>query len=106
MYWPSQGKSSYCDNTVETLDISEYTDYTIRTFRITEVGDFLYWPSQGKNPYGDNTVETLDISEYTDYTIRTICSAVCNMSGYRCVSGCRSRGREFDHGLVPYFCGD
>ena len=22
------------------------------------------------------------------------------------VSGCRSRGREFDPGLVPYFCGD
>lgn len=35
-YWPSQGKNTYGDITVETLDISEYTDYTIRTFRITE----------------------------------------------------------------------
>ena len=29
--------------------------------------------------------------------------AVCNVSGYRCVSGCKSRGREFDRGPVPYF---
>ena len=34
------------------------------------------------------------------------CSAVGNMSGYRCVSDCRSRGREFDPGPVPYFRGD
>ena len=33
-------------------------------------------------------------------------SAVSNMSGYRCVSDCRSRGREFDPGPVPYFRGD
>ena len=33
-------------------------------------------------------------------------SAVCNMSGYRCVSDCISRGGEFDPGLVPYFRGD
>ena len=32
--------------------------------------------------------------------------AVGNVSGYRCVSDCRSRGREFDPGLVPYFRGD
>ena len=28
------------------------------------------------------------------------------MSGYRCVSDCRSRGREFDPCPVPYFRGD
>ena len=28
------------------------------------------------------------------------------VSGYRCVSDCRSRGREFDPGPVPYFRGD
>ena len=33
-------------------------------------------------------------------------SPVGNMSGYRCVSDCRSRGREFDPGPVPYFRGD
>ena len=33
-------------------------------------------------------------------------SAVGNVSGYRCVSDCRSRGPEFDPGLVPYFRGD
>ena len=33
-------------------------------------------------------------------------SAVGNMSGFRCVSDCRSRGREFDPGPVPYFRGD
>ena len=30
-------------------------------------------------------------------------SAVGNVSGYRCVSDCRSRGCEFDPGPVPYF---
>ena len=33
-------------------------------------------------------------------------SAVGNVSGYRCVSDCRSRGREFDPSPVPYFSGD
>ena len=33
-------------------------------------------------------------------------SAVGNVSGYGCVSDCRSRGRELDPGLVPYFRGD
>ena len=33
-------------------------------------------------------------------------SAVGNVSGYRCVSDCHSRGREFDPGPVPYFRGD
>ena len=28
------------------------------------------------------------------------------VSGYRCVSDCISRGREFDPGPVPYFRGD
>ena len=33
-------------------------------------------------------------------------SAVGKVSGYRCVSDCISRGREFDPGPVPYFRGD
>ena len=33
-------------------------------------------------------------------------SAVGNVSGYRCVSDCRSRGGEFNPGPVPYFRGD
>ena len=33
-------------------------------------------------------------------------SAVGNLSGNRCESDCRSRGREFDPGPVPYFRGD
>ena len=33
-------------------------------------------------------------------------SAVGNVSGNRCQSDCRSRGREFDSGRVPYFRGD
>ena len=33
-------------------------------------------------------------------------SAVGNVSGYRCVSDCRSRGCELDPGPVPYFRGD
>ena len=33
-------------------------------------------------------------------------SAVGHVSGNRCESDCRSRGREFDPGPVPYFRGD
>ena len=33
-------------------------------------------------------------------------SAASNVSGYICVSDCRSRGRKFDPGQVPYFRGD
>ena len=33
-------------------------------------------------------------------------SAVGNVSGNRCESDCRSRGREFDPGPVTYFRGD
>ena len=33
-------------------------------------------------------------------------SAVGNVSGNRCQSDCRSRGRQFDPGPVPYFRGD
>ena len=33
-------------------------------------------------------------------------SAVGKMSGYRCVSDCRSRDHEFDPSPVPYFRGD
>ena len=33
-------------------------------------------------------------------------SAVGNVSGYRCEADCRSRGREFHPGPVPYFHGD
>ena len=45
----------------------------------------------------------------TIFYINFICmprSAVGNMSGNRCESDCRSRGREFDPGPVPYFRGD
>ena len=34
------------------------------------------------------------------------CSAVGNVSDNRCESDCRSRGREFNLGPVPYLCGD
>ena len=33
-------------------------------------------------------------------------SAVGNVSDYRCVTDCRSRGSKFDPGPVPYFRGD
>ena len=44
--------------------------------------------------------------ENSVYSSGGLRSAVGNMSGYRCVSDCRPRGREFDPGPVPYFHGD
>ena len=39
----------------------------------------------------------------TQHQIARLCSAAGNVSGYRCLPDCRSRGREFDPGPVPYF---
>ena len=49
-------------------------------------------------------MDNLVISSIPNYTGPR--SAVGNVSGYGCVSDCRSRGREFDPGPVPYFRGD
>ena len=47
-----------------------------------------------------------DLVASETYFFTVPCSAVGNVSGNRCESDCRSRGREFDPGPVPYFCGD
>ena len=55
---------------------------------------------------GENLVTTL-VPSFLAHQSRTgPRSAVGNVSGYRCVSDCNSRGREFDPGPVPYFRGD
>ena len=47
------------------------------------------------------------IAHSTMYKRATLCRAtVGNVSGYRCMSDCRFRSREFDPGPVPYFRGD
>ena len=55
-----------------------------------------------------NCMSALSVCLFPLHTITTnkLRSAVGNVSGYRCVSDCRSRGREFDPGPVPYFRGD
>ena len=45
-------------------------------------------------------------TKVSNITFTGPCSAVGNVSGYRCMSDCRSRGREFDPSPVPYFRGD
>ena len=65
-------------------------------------------------PRGKKSRDTQsDVSKWTIYgkkipvvTDTGLRSAVGNVSGYRCMSDCRSRGREFDPGPVPYFRGD
>ena len=52
---------------------------------------------------GDRMIQTAEMHQLMMFQHY---SAVGNVSGYRCVSDCRSRGREFDPGLVPYFRGD
>ena len=59
----------------------------------------LHCPTIGNKQFAKITLFTLDTSTGPR-------SADGNVSGYRCVSDCRSRGREFDPGLVPYFRGD
>ena len=46
------------------------------------------------------------ISLLSDFCCTGPRSAVDNVSGYRCMSDCISRAREFDPGPVPYFRGD
>ena len=50
---------------------------------------------------------TAKLNSYPEISVHTgPRSAVGNVSGNRCESDCRSRGREFDPGPVPYFRGD
>ena len=69
------------------------------------------WPL-AKNLIEYGTISWMSSPHYVDQTSNhrqreTVPrSAVGNVSGYRCVSDCRSRGREFDPGPVPYFRGD
>ena len=44
---------------------------------------------------------TIECVRYSVHLYAGLRSAVGNVSGYRCVSDCRSRGREFDPGPVP-----
>ena len=44
----------------------------------------------------------LEHNPYHKYFVTGLRSAVGNVSGNRCESDCRSRGREFDPGPVPY----
>ena len=48
----------------------------------------------------------LNIEQYKSSAYHPESSAVGNVSGNRCESDCRSGGREFDPGPVPYFRGD
>ena len=56
--------------------------------------------------YCDNLLISFANSLVPDQAQTRPCSTVCNLSGNRCESDCRSRGREFNPGLVPYFRGD
>ena len=49
-----------------------------------------------------NLISAFDIHSL-DITIANLPSAAGNVSGNRCESDCRSRGREFDPGPVSYF---
>ena len=51
-----------------------------------------------------NAKTNMSSHQYTHFTGPR--SAVCNVSGNRCESDCRSRGCELGPGSVPYFCGD
>ena len=53
-----------------------------------------------------NIICTAKICNIPYILIARLRSTVGNVSGYRCASDCRSRGREFDPGPVPYFRGD
>ena len=54
----------------------------------------------------DSLAYKCSLDLYTHTVLTGPRSAVSNVSGYRCVSDCNSRGREFDPGPVPYFRGD
>ena len=70
---------------------------------------FFPWPEQALYAVASVFISP-DVSmlqNKSDIIVRTgPHSAVGNMSDYRCASDCRSRGREFDPGPVPYFRGD
>ena len=94
---------------------------TLHTFKNDscplQIRPFSRWPPKNKmaDTSHEDVCSNLVISQFlfiieqqTYYQIEAAGprSAVGNVSGYRCVSDCRSRGREFDPGPVPYFRGD
>ena len=73
-----------------------YDDYDLDRFPSDDISRVLFWFNQ-KWFYSDFSIKSCVIGPR---------SAVGNVSGYRCVSDCNSRGREFDPGPVPYFHGN
>ena len=61
-----------------------------RNEHLTEVGIFMWHTC------------TVDVLRFQILLATGPCSAVGDVSGYRGVSDCRSRGRQFDPGPVPY----
>ena len=94
-------------HTLKTIKMCLSTSFTLQKLSKLTVGKFHFCQ---KWCFGTNS------SHGVKFTKCEICgstepstgprSAVGNVSGYRCVSDCRSRGREFDPGPVPYFRGD
>ena len=73
-----------------------------RTYTVRQAARYINsQPSGGSNAY-----HLLSIGISQNMACTGPRSAVGNVSSYRCVSDCRSRGREFDPGPVPYFRGD
>ena len=65
-----------------------------------------YAPDRKRNGWTDGHTDGRRDGQCDYYMPTGPRSAVGNMSGNRCESDCRSRGREFDAGPVPYFRGD
>ena len=92
--------------TTSLLGISDSLDISI-TSSVTHTNSFTTsnWVYQTHKIY-QLVMSFNHTDSFTTSLLAGPRSAVGKVSGYRCVSDCRSRGCEFDPGPVPYFRGD
>ena len=85
------------------MTIPEHDNYVVECVKCIQF-------QESDKEYNREILKTGYLSPYMDYLLHAAYtgprSTVGNVSGYRCMSDCRSRGREFDPGPVPYFRGD
>ena len=81
--------------------------FSLRSFLLTFArtcqlfkNDLMATGKRSKETYSD-VIARIRSAEHFNFTRPNI--AVGNVSGNSCESDCRSKGREFDLGLVPYF---
>ena len=95
------------DTKINRISVSEPYYYTCQSDKINILKIAMWFRKRAIHQYLQSFCHLVTkdfVQGWKYYTAPKI--KECNVSGYRCVSDCRSRGRGLDPGPVPYFRGD